>query len=77
MVHQPDHNVCDHLWCCVLSHRYFCTTKTQLREIIGFLIPLAKMLVLMKGTEPQDSFTKYSKLTEILTLPLPNSTAII
>jgi hypothetical protein len=40
------------LWCCALSHRYFCTTKTQLREIIGFLIPLAKMLVLMKGTEP-------------------------
>jgi hypothetical protein len=48
------------LWCCALSHRYFCTTKTQLREIIGFLIPLAKMLVLMKGTEPQDGFTKYS-----------------
>jgi hypothetical protein len=35
------------LWCSALSHRYFCTIKTQPRKFSQFLIPLAKMLVFM------------------------------
>ena len=57
-----------HLWCGPPSHHYFWTAKIGSSILIRILIPLAKMLYLMRWTDVLDRFTKYSKLRELFLL---------
>jgi hypothetical protein len=50
------------LWCSALSHHYFCTAETLPVKKARYLIPLANMLLLMRGTKAQDGLSNYSKL---------------
>jgi hypothetical protein len=65
------------VWCNAASGHYFCTNKIPPRKKAGLLIPLAKMIVFMRGTKSPNRFLKYSKLKEIFffkgSIPPPKS----
>ena len=53
------------LWCGSPSHRYFCTTEIGYPVFPRYLIPLAKMLHLMRGVDWLEEIQIGAKLTEI------------
>ena len=52
------------LWCGSLKHRYLCIRILALPNLISFLFLFAKTLHFIVGTDPQERFLKYVKLTE-------------
>src|SRR6266487_1814130 len=66
------HVFIDILWCCALSHRLFCTTKTRPGVFTQFLILFNKMHHLIKERDPLDRLSKFSKLTEIYIFSVTN-----
>ena len=65
-----------HLWCRSLRGHLLCAksikTKIGRLNLPRFHIPLAKMLQLMGGIDPQDRFLLNTKLMEFFFLRVPN-----
>ena len=52
------------VWCRSLKHRYLCIRILVLPNLISFLFLFSKTLHFIVGTNPQEQFLKYVKLTE-------------